>query len=454
MFLADSTIADEAYELKVRKNKVTVKAGSYNGFLYAIETLKQMLPVEIYAGAPAPDKDWTLPCVTIKDAPRFAYRGQHLDVARHFFDVAEVKKVLDMMAIHKMNVLHWHLTDDQGWRVEIERYPELTEKGSVREGTVIGKDWDRYDNIPYGGYYTRDEIKSVIEYAAEKGITVIPEIDLPGHMLAALTAYPQLGCTGGPYKVWGRWGVADDVLCAGKEETMVFLENVLAEIAGLFPSEYIHIGGDECPKVRWEKCPVCQAKIKELGLKDTDEFSAEHYLQSYVMERMEKFLAGKGKKIIGWDEILEGTPGPDATIMSWRGSEGGIKASKMGHDVIMTTRRTFFYGLIFMIPVLMVEGFSVSLEEMCDPVNLMNLFFLGLGASALCFVAWAGAIGRIGAVVSGQYIYIIPAFTLVFSFLILGERITLQSALGALLVMAGLFVSNIRKESCAKISQS
>ena len=171
VFLADSTIADEAYELKVRKNKVTVKAGSYNGFLYAIETLKQMLPVEIYAGAPAPDKDWTLPCVTIKDAPRFAYRGQHLDVARHFFDVAEVKKVLDMMAIHKMNVLHWHLTDDQGWRVEIERYPELTEKGSVREGTVIGKDWDRYDNIPYGGYYTQDEIKAVIEYAAEKGIT-------------------------------------------------------------------------------------------------------------------------------------------------------------------------------------------------------------------------------------------------------------------------------------------
>lgn len=343
VFLADSTIADEAYELKVRKNKVTVKAGSYNGFLYAIETLKQMLPVEIYAGAPAPDKDWTLPCVTIKDAPRFAYRGQHLDVARHFFDVAEVKKVLDMMAIHKMNVLHWHLTDDQGWRVEIERYPELTEKGSVREGTVIGKDWDRYDNIPYGGYYTQDEIKAVIEYAAEKGITVIPEIDLPGHMLAALTAYPQLGCTGGPYKVWGRWGVADDVLCAGKEETMVFLENVLAEIAGLFPSEYIHIGGDECPKVRWEKCPVCQAKIKELGLKDTDEFSAEHYLQSYVMERMEKFLAGKGKKIIGWDEILEGTPGPDATIMSWRGSEGGIKASKMGHDVIMTPNSHFYF---------------------------------------------------------------------------------------------------------------
>lgn len=343
IFLSDPSIADEAYEMKIGRSKVTVRAGSYNGFLYAIETLKQMLPVEIYAGTPAPEKDWSLPCVTIKDAPRFGYRGQHLDVARHFFGVDEVKKVLDMMAIHKMNVLHWHLTDDQGWRIEIKQYPRLTEIGSVREGTVIRKDWDRYDNIPYGGYYTQDEIRSVISYAAEKGITVIPEIDLPGHMLAALTAYPALGCTGGPYKVWGRWGVADDVLCAGNENTMVFLENVLSEVADLFPAEYIHIGGDECPKVRWEKCPVCQAKIKELGLQDKDGYTAEHYLQSYVMERMEKFLAGKGKKIIGWDEILEGTPGPDATVMSWRGSEGGIKASKMGHDVIMTPNSHFYF---------------------------------------------------------------------------------------------------------------
>ena len=343
IFLADSTIANEAYELKVGRNKVIVKAGSYNGFLYAIETLRQMLPVEIYAGTPAPDKDWTLPCVTINDAPRFSYRGQHLDVARHFFDIDEVKKVLDMMAIHKMNVLHWHLTDDQGWRIEIKKYPRLTEIGSVREGTVIKKDWGSSDNIPYGGYYTQDEIRSVIDYAAEKGISVIPEIDLPGHMLAALTAYPELGCTGGPYKVWQRWGVAEDVLCAGNEKTMVFLENVLSEVADLFPSEYIHIGGDECPKVRWEKCPVCQAKIKELGLQDKDGYTAEHYLQSYVMERMEKFLAGKGKRIIGWDEILEGTPGPDATVMSWRGSEEGVKASKMGHDVIMTPTSHFYF---------------------------------------------------------------------------------------------------------------
>ena len=267
----------------------------------------------------------------------------HLDVSRHFFSTDEVKKYIDMMSIHKMNTLHWHLTDDQGWRIEIRKYPRLTEVGSIRKGTVIRKEWGHYDGIPYGGYYTQEQIKDVIDYAAAQGITIIPEIDLPGHMLAALAAYPELGCTGGPYEVWGTWGIADDVLCAGNEKTMEFLENVLSEVADLFPSEYVHIGGDECPKVRWEKCPVCQAKIKELGLKDSDEFNAEHYLQSYVMERMEKFLATKGKKIIGWDEILEGTPGPDATIMSWRGSDGGIKASKMGHDVIMTPNSHFYF---------------------------------------------------------------------------------------------------------------
>ena len=263
--------------------------------------------------------------------------------SRHFFSTDEVKKYIDMMSIHKMNTLHWHLTDDQGWRIEIRKYPRLTEVGSIRKGTVIRKEWGHYDGIPYGGYYTQEQIKDVIDYAAAQGITIIPEIDLPGHMLSALAAYPELGCTGGPYDVWGTWGIADDVLCAGNEETMVFLENVLAEVAGLFPSEYIHIGGDECPKVRWEKCPVCQAKIKELGLKDDGNFNAEHYLQSYVMERMEKFLATKGKKIIGWDEILEGTPGPDATVMSWRGSDGGIKASKMGHDVIMVPNSYFYF---------------------------------------------------------------------------------------------------------------
>ena len=342
-FMHNSAMPAEAYLIMVEKDKVDINASGLNGFIYAIQTLKQMLPVEIYGKAPAPEKDWSLPCLTIKDAPRFGYRGMHLDVARHFFSTDEVKKYIDMMSIHKMNTLHWHLTDDQGWRIEIRKYPRLTEVGSIRKGTVIRKEWGHYDGIPYGGYYTQEQIKDVIDYAAAQGITIIPEIDLPGHMLSALAAYPELGCTGGPYDVWGTWGVADDVLCAGKEKTMKFLEDVLSEVADLFPSEYVHIGGDECPKVRWEKCPVCQAKIKELGLKDSGDFNAEHYLQSYVMERMEKFLASKGKKIIGWDEILEGTPGPNATIMSWRGSDGGIKASEMGHDVIMTPNSHFYF---------------------------------------------------------------------------------------------------------------
>ncbi len=341
VFAVNENLPAEAYEIEITKKAVKVKASALNGFLYSIETLKQMLPVAIYGGKGV-EGDWSLPCVSIKDAPRFAYRGQHIDIARHFFDVQEMKKVLDIMLTHKINTLHWHLSDDQGWRIEIEKYPRLTSVGSMRKGTVVKKNWDQFDGIPYGGYYTKDQIREVIEYAASKGITVIPEIDLPGHMQAALAAYPELGCTGGPYEVWQIWGVSDDVLCAGNEKTMQFLEDVLAEVADLFPSEYFHIGGDECPKVRWEKCPVCQAKIKELGIED-GEYSAEHYLQSYVMERMEKFLTSKGKKIIGWDEILEGTPGPTATIMSWRGSEGGIMAAATGHDAIMTPNSHFYF---------------------------------------------------------------------------------------------------------------
>ncbi len=342
-FLTDSTLAEEAYTIGISRNKVTIKASSARGFMYAVQTLKQMLPAEIFGSGTAPDADWTIRCATIEDFPRFRYRGLHLDVARHFFSIDEVKKYIDMMAVHKMNTLHWHLTDDQGWRIEIKKYPRLTEIGSVRKSTVIKKDWDRYDGVPYGGFYTQEEIKDVVRYAESKGIVIIPEIDLPGHMLAALAAYPELGCTGGHYDVWGRWGVSEDVLCVGKEETFTFLENVLEEVTGLFPSEYIHIGGDECPKTRWEKCPRCQAKIKELGLKDDEKFSAEHYLQSYVTARIEKFLEGKGRKIIGWDEILEGELSPNATVMSWRGSEGGIEAAKAGHDAIMTPLSHFYF---------------------------------------------------------------------------------------------------------------
>ena len=339
-FVMDRSMPEEAYSLNISKNGVKIKASSLNGVIYAIQTIKQMLPVEIYGNMEASDKDWTLPCCKINDAPRFAYRGEHLDEARHFYGMDEVKKILDLMEIHKMNTLHWHLTDDQGWRVEIKKYPKLTEVGSIRKETLVGHiNWSRtFDGKPYGEglWYSQEQIKEIIEYAAERGIDIIPEIDLPGHMLAALTAYPELGCTGGPYDVWGMWGIADDVLCAGKEEVMVFLEDVLAEVADLFPSEYVHIGGDECPKVRWEKCPLCQAKIKELGLEDDDRFHAEHYLQSYVMKRMSDFLGARGKKVIGWDEILEGEVADNAIVMSWRGTEGGIEAAKLGHDAIMT----------------------------------------------------------------------------------------------------------------------
>ena len=345
-FTVDSKLPEEAYTLKISRKGVEVKASSLNGFNYAVQTLKQMLPVEIFGKAVAEGKEWTLQCAEINDAPRFGYRGMHLDVSRHFFDMDMVKKYLDVMEIHKLNTLHWHLTDDQGWRIEIKKYPKLTEFGSIRKETLVGhlSESETYDGTPYGEgmWYTQDQIREIIAYAAAKGIEVIPEIDLPGHMLAALASYPELGCSGGPYDVWGKWGVADEVLCAGREETMIFLEDVLNEVADLFPSEYFHIGGDECPKVCWEKCPRCQAKIKELGLKDEGEFKAEHYLQSYVMTRMTNFLEKKGKKIIGWDEILEGEVAENAIVMSWRGTEGGIKAAQMGHDVVMTPN-SFFY---------------------------------------------------------------------------------------------------------------
>ena len=342
-FVTDESLPAEGYELNVDGEGIEVRASQFPGFLYALQSLEQLLPAAVYGTEPAPDAAWEVPCVKIADAPRFAYRGMHLDVARHFFSVDAVKRYIDVMAIHKLNTLHWHLTDDQGWRIEIKRYPELTAVGSIRKATVVRKEWGTYDGTPYGGFYTQDEIRDVVKYAADRGVTVIPEIDLPGHMLAALTAYPELGCTGGPYEVWGRWGVADDVLCPGREKTFEFLEGVLTEVMELFPSEYIHIGGDECPKVRWEKCPRCQAKIRQLGLKDDGEHTAEHYLQSYVTDRIGKFLAQHGRRIIGWDEILEGRAPSDAVVMSWRGSEGGIAAAKLGHDVIMTPNSHFYF---------------------------------------------------------------------------------------------------------------
>ena len=318
----------EAYRLEVTENKVIVTGASEAGVFYGIQTLRKSIP--------ANDRKALLAPVTINDQPRFGYRGVMLDVARHFQPVSFIKKYIDLLALHNINRFHWHLTEDQGWRIEIKQYPKLTELGSERKETVIGKNTGEYDGKPHGGFYTQEEIKEIVAYAQERYIITIPEIDIPGHMLAALTGYPEYGCTGGPYEVATTWGVFDDVLCAGNEETYTFLENILTEVMEMFPSEYIHIGGDEVPKVRWEECPKCQAKIKELGLKDDDKHKKEHYLQSYLTARIEKFLNENGRRMIGWDEILEGELAPNATVMSWRGMAGGIEAAQMGHDVIMT----------------------------------------------------------------------------------------------------------------------
>lgn len=378
-FTVDTGMPAEAYTLKVGRKGVQIKASGLNGFNYAVQTIKQMLPAEVYGNTAVPEADWTLQCVEIDDAPRFGYRGMHLDISRHFYDIDAVKRYLDIMEIHKLNTFHWHITDDQGWRVEIKKYPELTEKGSVRKGTCVGKNWDELDGQPYGGYYTQEQIREVVAYAAGKGITIIPEIDLPGHMLAALTAFPKLGCTGGPYDLWCRWGVSNDVLCVGKEETFEFIEGVLDEILELFPSKYIHIGGDECPKVRWEKCPVCQAKIKELGIKGDEHHSAEHYLQSYTISRVEKYLNERGRSIIGWDEILEGGLAPNAKVMSWRGSAGGEEAVRQGHDAIMVPNSHFYFdyyqsldvddepfGIGGYIPVDLVYSYEPYTEKMTE----------------------------------------------------------------------------------------
>lgn len=336
IFVNDASLASEEYQLKITPGTIAVCASDYNGFLYAIQTIRQMLPVAIYGNQQAPKENWKLPCCTISDKPRFAHRGVLLDCARYYEDLPTIKSVLDIMSVYKMNRFHWHITEDQGWRIEIKKYPLLTEKGSVRPGTQRSHDFSVNDGKPYGGFYTQEEAREVVEYAAKLGITVVPEIDLPGHMLSALACYPYLGCTGGPYQVSAQWGVKDDVLCVGKESTFQFIEDVLTEICDIFPSEYIHIGGDECPKVRWHECPACQARINELGLKDDEKFSKEQYLQNYVTSRVQKFLEGKGRKIIGWEEILEGDLQPGATVMSWTGTKAGIEASARGIDVIMT----------------------------------------------------------------------------------------------------------------------
>ena len=282
-----------------------------------------------------------IPACVVRDKPTFAYRGAMLDVCRHFFPVEDVKTYIDILSLHKINKFHWHLTDDQGWRIEIKKYPLLTQIGSRRAETLVGR-YDKnkegvYDGKPYGGFYTQEEIREIVSYAAERHIEVIPEIEMPGHGLAALTAYPWLGCTGGPYAVWTHWGISDDVYCAGKETTFEFIEDVLTEVLALFPSKLIHIGGDECQHTRWEACPDCQARIAAEGLRD------ETQLQSYLTHRIDSYLASKGRQLIGWDEIMEGGLSPEAVVMSWRGTQGGIAAAREHHHVVMTPGQYLYF---------------------------------------------------------------------------------------------------------------
>ena len=319
----------EAYQVTITANNITINGASKAGTFYGVQFLRKSIPVQKVSKV-------TFPAKIITDKPYFAYRGAHLDSARHFFSADSVRIYIDMLALHNINKFHWHLTDDQGWRFESKKYPELTVVGSTRSQTMLGKEWDKFDGKPHSGFYTQQEMKELVKYAAERNITIIPEIDLPGHMVAVLATYPKLGCTGGPYKVRETWGVAEDVLCAGNDETYDFIKNILEEVTEIFPSEYIHIGGDECPKNSWKKCPKCQAKIKALGIKGDAKHTAEEYLQSHIITFAEEVLAKKGRKMIGWDEILEGGLAPNATVMSWRGIGGAIEAAKSNHDAIMT----------------------------------------------------------------------------------------------------------------------
>lgn len=330
-------LGPEAYRLESGSAGVRIEYSDPAGAFYGLQTLLQMLPPEIYADSRQRGVKWSVPWVRIEDAPRFAYRGMHLDVCSHFFDTDYLKRYIDLMAMHKVNRFHWHLTEDQGWRIEIERYPLLTEKGSVRRETVIGTHRSEiYDGQPYGGFYTQDEIREIVRYASERFVTVIPEIEMPGHALAAISCYPELSCgLEEHYEPATKWGIFRQVYCP-KEETFRFLENVLDEVFELFPSQVIHIGGDECPKKSWKQCPHCQSLIRRLGLRD------EYELQSYFIRRMERFVNSRGREIIGWDEILQGGLAPNAKVMSWLGEQGGIEAARQRHEAVMAPHTRYY----------------------------------------------------------------------------------------------------------------
>lgn len=321
-FVSDPSFSDEVYHLAIGGNSVTIK-GNRTGLFYGLQSLLQLMPFEKSAVV-------QLPRVTIQDSPRFNYRGAMLDVGRYFYTVEDVKRFIDLMAYYKLNTFHWHLTEDAGWRIEIKKYPLLTEIGAWRRGTQTNHDPQSFDRLPHGGFYTQDQMKEVVEYARKRNINVIPEIDMPGHTLSLLAAYPEVSCTGGPFKVLENWGIQKDVLCAGNEKTYSMLEDILDELLEIFPSEIIHIGGDEAPKERWKACSLCQEKMRAENLSNEDE------LQSYFVKRVAAYLESKDRKILGWDEIMEGGLAPNAMVMSWRGEEGGIKAAQMHHEVVMS----------------------------------------------------------------------------------------------------------------------
>ena len=346
--ISPNVTESEGYVLTINKKGVTIAGGSAAGVFYGIQTLRKSLASIDKAAATS--SIFHLPSSIITDAPRFSWRGMHLDCSRHFWSVDFVKKFIDLLVLHNMNVFHWHLTDDQGWRIEIKKWPRLTSVGSKRSGTIIGTNSDLDDGIPYGGYYTQAELREVVAYAAARHITIVPEIDMPGHMLAALAAYPELGCTGGPYQVGHYWGVYKDVLCVSNPRVYEFVEDVLTEVMDIFPSEVIHIGGDETPTDKWQACPKCQALNTTFGtaVAQSEAFSPLtsklSSLQAHFTKRVFDFLTSKGRRALGWDEILDGAP-QDAMIMSWRGSAPGAKAAEAGHDVVMapTTHCYFDY---------------------------------------------------------------------------------------------------------------
>lgn len=316
-------LGDEGYLLEVDVDRISIQAAKPAGVFYGIQTLRQLIQNST-------EGEKIVSAVEIRDKPRFQWRGMMLDVGRHFYSVEFVKRFIDLLALHKMNVFHWHLTEDQGWRIEIKKYPRLTQIGSQRAESQTAEDRERFDGKIHAGFYTQEEIRQIVAYAASRFITIVPEIEMPGHSSAALASYPELGCTGGPYQVQTTWGIKKDVYCGGNEDVYTFLEDVLSEVLELFPSPVIHVGGDEAPKMRWRDCPKCQAIIETQGLKNEDS------LQSYFITRIEKFLNARGRKLIGWDEILEGGLAPNAMVMSWRGIEGGIQAASAGHDVVMS----------------------------------------------------------------------------------------------------------------------